>query len=492
MKLKAKNLNWLAGRPVVILSREISKKINVHVNERVLLKHKNKKIYAVVDIFSEILKGEEIGLSKEISSFLKTEKNAIVEVSIAETYLASMIIKKKLEGGTLNQQEIDILIKEINNNNLTEQEIAYFVAAEKLVGMSLDETISLTRSMVSNGKRLQFEDYIIADKHCIGGIAGNRTTPIIVAICAAAGLKMPKSSSRAITSASGTADVIETIANVEHSADSIKKIVDKTNGCLVWGGSLGLAPSDDKIIHVERALNLDVEPQLIASILSKKISAGSTHILIDIPYAGGKIKSIWQARRLGNKFSTVAKYFGLKIETVYTDGTQPIGNGFGPILEMFDVLSVLQNKKDCPFDLKQKSVYLASQLMSLCGISDSKNKAKQILESGEAYKKFIEIINAQNNSEDFHERVKSLKLARFSKTISASSDGKIIEITNRKMNSLCRILGTPETASAGVYLHKHLGYVKKNEKIMTLYSESLDRLKDAEEFLETSNPIKIK
>jgi putative thymidine phosphorylase len=491
MKIKAKNLNWQAGRPVIIINRDVSKKLNVHVNERVLLKYKDKKIYAVVDIFSEILKGEEVGLSKEISSFLKTEKNSFVEVSIAEAYLASAIIKKKIEGGVLSQQDIDILIKEINNNNLTEQEIAYFVAAEKLVGMSLEETISLTRSMVSNGKRLQFDDYIIADKHCIGGIAGNRTTPIVVAICASAGLKMPKSSSRAITSASGTADVIETIANVEHSAESIKKIVDQTNGCLVWGGSLGLAPSDDKIIHVERALNLDVEPQLIASILSKKISAGSTHILIDIPYGGGKIKSEAQAKRLGNRFNAVAKYFGLKMATIYTEGTQPIGNGFGPILEMLDVLSVLENKKDCPKDLKEKSLFLASKLMTLCGIKDSKSKSKEILESGEAYRKFIDIINAQNRSNDFHERVKKLQLAKFARPVYAKKDAKIVGISNHKMNSLCRILGTPETKSAGVYLHKHLGTIKKNEKIMTLYSESIDRLGDAEEFMLTSNPLKI-
>jgi AMP phosphorylase len=491
MKLKVKNLNWIAGRPIVILTKETSKKLNIHVNERVLVKHKSRRIYAVVDIFTELLKGEEIGLSKEISGFLKTEKDSFVEVSIAEAYIASSIIKKKLEGASLNQQEIDILIKEINSNNLTEQEIAYFIAAEKLNGMSTAETISLTRSMITNGKRLLFDDYIIADKHCIGGIAGNRTTPIVVSICAAAGLKMPKSSSRAITSASGTADVMETIANVEHSAESIKKIVEKTNACLVWGGSLGLAPSDDKIIHVERVLNLDVEPQMIASILSKKISAGSTHVLIDIPYGGGKMKNIWQARRLGNKFSSIAKYFGLIVLPVYTDGKQPIGKGFGPVLEMFDVLSVLQNKEDSPRDLKEKSIYLAYQLMNLCGIKNAKEKARNILESGEAYKKFIEIINAQNNSDDFHDRVKRLRLGRYSKEILAQSDGKIIEINNGKINSLCRILGTPQTITSGVYLHKQLGKVKRNEVIMTLYSESMDRLKDAEEFLETSNPIRI-
>lgn len=491
MKLKARNLNWLAGRPVVILSDKAAKRLNLHVDERIKLSYKNNKIYATVDIFSGLIAANEIGLSKEISSFLNTKNEDLIELSTAEMLTGAKIIKKKLNGEALTREEIKLIVSEITNNNLTESEIAYFVAAEREKGMSLQETIYLTEAMIKSGKKLNFSERIVADKHCIGGIAGNRTTPIVVSICAAAGIKMPKSSSRAITSASGTADVIETIANVEISPEEITKIVNKTNGCLVWGGSLGLAPSDDKIIHVERVLNLDVEPQLIASILSKKISAGSNRIIIDIPYGGGKMKTKQEAKALGKKFELIAKHFKVKLKAVYTLGNQPIGNGMGPVLEMKDVLSVLRNDPGCPKDLKEKSIYLASKLLSLCGFYFSKRKARKILESGKAYEKFKQIINAQNRSSDFEKRAASLKLAKFKYQYYSHKSGKITHIDNDKINSLCRILGTPENVGSGVLLHKHLGKVKFNEDLMTLYSESKEKLEDAEKFLKESEPIKI-
>lgn len=491
MKLKARNLNWLAGRPVIILGRETAHRLNVHVDERVSISFKNQKVYAVVDIFSKVVKIDEVGLSHEISSFLKNHSGDLLEIGTAEMLIGARLIRKKMAGEELSKEEIATLVQEITNNNLTESEVAYFVSAEKIQGMSLKEINYLVEYMIKTGKRLRFKEKIIADKHCIGGIAGNRTTPIVVSICTAAGLKFPKTSSRAITSASGTADVMETITNVELPLSEIKKVVNKTGGCLVWGGSLGLAPSDDKIIHVERVLNLDVEPQLLASIVSKKISAGSNRILIDIPYGGGKMKTKSEAKALGNKFKQIARHFKIKIKPVYTLGNQPIGNGYGPVLEMKDVLAVLENRYDCPKDLKEKAIFLSAKIMSLCGISFAKYRARKILESGKALEKFKQIVNAQNKKDDFDKRVLKLKAAKYRKTIYAEKSGKVISINNEKINSLCRILGTPESASSGVYLRKHLGKVEKGEEIITLYSESEEKLADAEIFLRDSKPLTI-
>jgi len=465
MRLRAKNLNWLAGRPVVILEKETAKKLNIYVNERVEIKTKTRKIQAIVDIFSKLIKKNEIGLSHEISAILKTKNNSYVEVSPAELSESGRLIKKKLSGKSLSKEELNTIISEVVENNLTEAEIAYFISAEKIKGMSIEEIINLTKAMVKNGTKLKFNQKIIADKHCIGGIAGNRTTPIVVSICASAGLIIPKTSSRAITSASGTADVIETIAKVEFTAKQLKKIVNKAGACLAWGGSLNLAPSDDKIIQVEKILNLDVEPQLLSSIIAKKISSGSNHVLIDIPFGkGAKSETIGEAKRLGKKFHKLAKYFKLKIDVVYTNGNQPIGNGIGPVLEMLDILAVLQNKQNSPQDLKEKSLFLSSELMKLCKIKNPRQKAEEILKSGQAYEKFKQVINTQNNSEDFEKRIQKLKTARFEKIILAKKSGKITHINNREINSLCRILGTPETKSAGIYLHKHLGKIKNQKK----------------------------
>jgi len=494
MKLKVKNFNWLAGRPVVILNNETAKKLNVHVDDRVYLQFsRTKKIYAVVDIFQRVIKTGEIGLSHEISSFLKIKNHSYIEVSPSELFLAGKIIKKKISGEKLSEEEINTLICEIVHNNLTEAEIAYFVAAEKLKGMSMKEIIDLTEAMVANGNKLKFKERKVADKHCIGGIAGNRTTPIVVSICASAGLTLPKTSSKAITSASGTADVIETISKIEFTSGELKKIVDKTGASLAWGGALGLAPSDDKIIQVERLLNLDVEPQLLASVMSKKIAAGSKYVLIDIPYGkGSKIETKERAELFGLKFKEISKHFHIKLDFVITDGKQPIGNGVGPVLEMLDVLAVLQNKQDAPQDLRKKSLFLTSKLMKLCGIKNSEKKAQEILDSGKAYAKFREIINAQNGKEEIDYKIKALRPARLKKLIRAKKSGEIIEMNNKKINSVARILGTPETKGAGVYLHKHLGPVKRGEKLMTLYSESKIKLDDAQRFIREFKPVVIK
>jgi len=493
MELKVKNFNWLAGRPVVILNEEAAKNLNTHVNQHLALSADSKKFYAVVDIFPKLVKNNEIGLSNEISSILRIKNNSYVEVSSSELRPAGKLIKKKIEGKRLSRKELDLIISEVVHNKLTEPEIAYFVAAEKLKGMSLNEIIYLTKAMIKNGTQLKFKNKIIADKHCIGGIAGNRTSPLVVAICAAAGLILPKTSSRAITSASGTADVVETISKVEFSPKQLMKIIHKTNASLAWGGSLGLAPSDDKIIQVERLLNLDIEPQLLASIISKKIASGSNHVLIDIPYGkSAKVSTKHKAKKLGRKFKQLAKHFKIKIKIVYTDGRQPIGNGIGPVLEMLDTIAVLQNKPQAPKDLKQKSIFLSVKLMKLCKIKNPKKKAYEILESGQAYEKFKEIINTQNNSKDFEKRIAKLNPAKFKKTIKAKKSGKIKQIDNKKINSLCRVLGTPESKPSGVYIHNHVGKIKKSQPIITLYSESKSKLQDALKFYKESNPIIIK
>jgi len=494
MYLKIKNLDWLAGRPVVILNSHSAKKLNVRADERVSLN--GKKIYAVVDIFNSLVKDDEIGLTEELSSVLNKKNGDQIDVSPASLHRAGIAISQKLSGKELSKQDIDEIVSEIVKNNLTESEIAYFLSAEKLIGMSTKEIIYLIESMVKSGQKLNFGNKIIADKHCIGGIAGNRTTPIVVSICAAAGLTIPKTSSRAITSASGTADVVETIARVEFSANELKRLVKKVGACLVWGGSLGLAPSDDKIIHVERIINIDVEPQLLASIMSKKISVGSNHILIDIPYGSEtKIKTIHHAKKLGKKFEKIAKYFKLKLKIVYTNGEDPIGNGFGPVLEIFDVLSVLKNKPNCSKELREKSLFLASQLLELCGHKNSRKEVEDILSSGKALKKFKEIINTQNghtkNSEDFEKRVSELKLAHFKKEIFSLKSGKIVNLDNKEVNIIARILGCPENKSAGIYIYRNSGVITKGEKLMVLYSESQAKLNEAIGLIKEKNPIEI-
>ena len=286
MKLKAKITEWSTGIPAAILLKETADKIGIHSGDRIsisLTSDYSKEMSAVVNIIDRYVGKNEIGVSQSLEKRLGLKSGQVVEIHLAEVSKSLFLIKKKLVGQVLNSKEINQIIEDIVGNDLSEAEIALFVSAMYSKGMSENETVFLVKAILKNGEVLKFNKKLVVDKHCIGGIPGNRTTPIVVAICASLGLTMPKTSSRAITSAAGTADTIETIARVDFSMKELKKIVDKTGGCLVWGGGLGMVPADSKIIKIEKKLKLDPEAQLLASIISKKLAAGSKYVLIDIP-----------------------------------------------------------------------------------------------------------------------------------------------------------------------------------------------------------------
>ncbi len=488
MKLKLKELSLGAGRPVAFVNEYDAHKLNIHVGDRIEISRNGRRIIAVVDIVRKFITKGEILLSEEITSFMGLNNGDIVDVSLAIEPRSSMLIAKKLNGKTLSKEEIYCIVNDIKNNALNEAEIAYFVSGVYENGMTMHETIALTEAMYKTGEVISWNGSKIADKHSIGGIAGNRTTPIVVSICASLGVIMPKTSSRAITSAAGTADVTETLANVDFPVSRLKEIVKKAGACLAWGGSLGLAPVDDKLIRVERLLNLDPEAQLIASILAKKLAVGSKYVLIDIPYGKHAKVNLEKAKKLGKKFEQVARHFNLKIKVVLTDGSQPIGNGIGPVLEMWDVIKVLK-REESPKDLENKSVYLAGQILEMVG-NAKKGKgevlAREALDSGKALKKFEQIINLQGR------KIGELKKAKFRKDIRAKESGLIGAIDNKSINLIGRILGCPADKGAGIYLHKHVSEeLKKNELILTLYSESEKKLKEAIRFFNECKPIAI-
>ncbi len=168
--------------------------------------------------------------------------------------------------------------------------------------LSAAETVALTDAMVKTGDRLSWQASKVADKHCIGGLPGNRTSMIVVPIIAAAGLIIPKTSSRAITSPAGTADVMETLTRIDLDIHEMRRLVEREGGCIVWGGSMQLSPADDILIGVERPLDFDSEGQLVASVLSKKIATGSSHVVIDIPVGPtAKLRTLEAASRLESR-----------------------------------------------------------------------------------------------------------------------------------------------------------------------------------------------
>ncbi len=490
MQLKIKFLKWSAGIPAAMLNEKTAEKMGVHLLDRILIKKGLKEIITIVDTIGKLVKENEIAVSSEIKEILSLSSGDKLEVSIAQPPKSMSFIKDKLNNKTLSKNQINEIIQDLADNSLSESEIAMFISATYKNGMNFQETIFLIEAFLETGHKLKFNFKFVADKHSIGGIAGNRTTPIVVSICATAGLVFPKSSSRAITSAAGTSDVIETLANVDFSANEIKRIIKKTNACLVWGGAIGMVPVDEKIIKIEKQLVIDSEPLLLSSIMSKKLAVGSNYILIDIPYGKNAKVDLSKAIKLKQKFKKIGKYFKKKIEVVLTNGDQPIGNGIGPVLEMIDVLKILDPKQEGPKDLEKKSIFLAGKLLEMTGKAKTGSgikKAEEILRTGKAFEKFKEIIQAQGGT------IKKLVPGKFKRNILAKKSGKILEINNSLINLLARISGCPADKSAGIYLHAHKDdKVKKNEKILTIYSESASRLRAAIKFCAKNKIVFIK
>lgn len=401
-----------------------------------------------------------------------------------QTNIAIKAIQKKLVGKHLNYKEVYAIMDEIAHERLSDILTTYFVASSFKEGYSEEELYYFTKAMVETGKKLSFKG-IVADKHSVGGIAGTRTTMIVVPIIAAAGFKIPKISSRAITTPAGTADVMEAIAQVDFNINELEKIVNHVGGCIAWNGRLGIAPADDIIIQVEAPLSFESFDKIIISVMSKKIAAGTSHLVLDIPYGKtAKIHRLKDAQEVADKFKKLANKFKIKVAFDINEMEEPAGRGIGPILEARDVLYVLEQDKDRPLKLENKAVRLAGLLLDLCYQEtkinlNGEDEAKKILQSKKALTKFKEIIAAQKGNP--YITSKTLKLAKYQKIIKSPISGKIKSVNNHNLNTIAKILGSPKDKAAGIYLLKKLDHsVEKNEPILIFYTNDQYLLKEAE------------
>jgi len=491
MILKVRLMGWFAGGSVAMLHNRTASGIGVYADGRIMIHKNSHQAVAMIDISGQIVKPNEIILSQEAASLINAKPGDRVKVAKTSHEESIELIHKKLACAPLSYEELKKIITDITNNVLVGAEIAYFVSAIYRCGMSLRETVDLTKAMVRTGQRLHLKKRLIVDKHSVGGISG-RETPIIVSICAAAGLTMPKTSSRAITSPAGTADSMEVLCKVSFSPKQLERIVKKTNACFVWGGTLGFAPADDKLIRIEKMLHLDPEPQLLASIISKKLSVGAKYALIDIPYGpSAKVYDKKHALKLKKKFEIIGKKLGIHIECFLDYESEPRGNGIGPLLEAIDVVRVLRRESN-GYKLRKLAIKMAGRILEMAKKAKpghGEAMAKEILDSGRAYNKFKEIIKAQGGSlkniETLHFRT-----AKYHNDIFSGKSFVIRKIDIKRINQTAIIAGCPSSKAAGIYLYKHLGdKVKKGEKLLTLYAESQSEMKEALNFYRKAKPI---
>ncbi|MEM3341453.1 MAG: AMP phosphorylase [Thermoplasmata archaeon] len=489
MKVKTVKIEIRTGRSKIIaVGEQFGKELDLHPMDRVQLVKDDKKVIATVDFWTEIKEKNAIGVFEEVWQALQLKEGDMVEIKPMEKPTSIEHIIAKMNGEELSEKQYVSIVDDIVEDRLTDIEITAFISAVYMNGTTTNEAYYLTKSIAEKGERLNFGDEIIADKHCSGGVPGNRTTMVVVPIIAALGIKIPKCSSRAITSPAGTADTMEVLAKVDLPASRIKEIVNKVNGCIVWGGGLNIAPADDKMIKVRKPLSLDPEGLLLASILAKKYAMGSTHVLFDLPVGQEtKHKSIGEARHLERQFITLGRKLGMNIAVILTDGNEPIGQGVGPALECVDVLKVLMNRPDAPADLKDKGLMMAGKLIELIGIEKFKKDgregdgyyiAKEVLESGKAWKKMQEIIKEQEGDPDI--TPEKIRIGKYTKEIRAPKSGKVFGVKNKLLAKVARIAGAPETKSAGVFLSAVYGKnVKQGDLLATIYAESPEKAERA-------------
>lgn len=455
---------------------------------RVKISHNGRSLIATLNtIESDLLRRNEASLSNYAWNFLGAKEGDNIKICHPKNLDSLSYIRSKVYGNALNAEQMNLIIKDIIDGNLSDIHIAMFLTASAGDRLNCDEILNLTQSMIHSGKILEWPAKLVVDKHCVGGVPGNRTTLIVVPIIAAFGLMIPKTSSRAITSPAGTADTMEVFAPVELDLSSMQKVVEKENGCIAWGGSMSLSPADDLLIRVERSMNLDSEGQMVASILSKKISAGSNHLVIDIPVGPTvKVRTQKKAENLRSILGLISEKFSLNLTTLFSDGSQPIGRGIGPALEARDVLAVLNNEPTAPQDLLEHALTLAGAILEFSTevtAGSGKALAREILQSGKAYKKFVAICEAQGGMFE-------IPTSQFQHTVTAEMSGKITAIDCRYIAQLAKLAGAPVFKTSGVdCLVKLNQSVQKGEPLFIVHSDAKGELEYALSYLEQGHQI---
>lgn len=438
-------------------------------------------------IDSDLLELGEASLSNHAWELLQAEEGEKIYLSHSQPLTSLSYVRSKIYGHKLKRDQIKSIVADITAGFFSDIDITAFLTSCAGGRLDEEEIFALTEAMIVVGERLKWPNKFIVDKHCVGGLPGNRTSMLVVPIVAAFGLIMPKTSSRAITSPSGTADTMEVLAPVNLNLAAIRKVVAQENGCLVWGGAMSLSPADDIFLGIERAINLDSEGQMVASILSKKIAAGSSHILIDIPIGPtAKVRTHKMAKTLHAYLVNIGQKLGVNVRTIFTDGSQPIGRGIGPALEAKDVLAVLRGEKNAPQDLRERALTLAGKVLEFShevALDTGKQLAKTILDSGQAWKKFQAICHAQGGM--FEPPV-----APYTHVVTAKKRGRVIAVDNRRIAHLAKLAGAPHAKAAGVEFLTPIGTeVDKNQPLFVIHSEATGELKYAVSFLHQTTDI---
>ena len=407
------------------------------------------------------------------------------------------LIRKKRNGLQLNKEEIEYIVKNYTNGVIPDYQLSALLMAILLKGMNSKETAALTNSMLNSGKTIDLSSFkgFKIDKHSTGGV-GDKTSLIIAPIVASAGIYVPMISGRGLGHTGGTLDKLESIPGfrTDLSLFESKKILKKCRAILI-GQTSEIAPAD-KLIYSLRDVTATVEsiPLITASIMSKKLAEGIDGLVLDIKTGNGAfMKSRNDSEELANSLIKTAKSFKKRVIAFITDMNQPLGGYVGNWLEVYESIEVL--KGNIKNDLYNLSVRLAGAMIFLGekakSIKEGEGIAKEQIENGNAFKKFLEIVELQGGDINYINYPDIYNKPKFSKKINSSKNGFIKEMNTYQIGIASLELGTGRKRKedkidhkAGIIFNKKIGdYLKRGEMICQVYSDSKIKLKTAEEMI---------
>jgi len=493
MELKTRVLDLRIDGEKAILSEEAARSMGVCHGNRIRVSGKKTSATTFIAITSEIVGSDEVGLVLDFAEKIGVSEGDVVELSPTGRPDSAEYVRKKIYGEKLSRDEMHELVKDIAGHNLSNYELSALVTAVSIRDMSIDEVQWMTEAMVEFGESLEFSEYPVLDKHSIGGVPGNKITLLIVPIVASAGLLIPKTSSRAITGAAGTADIMEVFAPVKFSATDIYQMTKEVGGVIVWGGATHIAPADDEIIRAEYPLALDPVSILIASVLAKKKAIGADSVVIDIPVGDGtKISGRKEGSKLARDFIELGERLDMDVECAITYGGSPIGRAVGPALEAREALKALQGE-EAPKSLIEKSCSLSGILFEMAGYTsreEGADKARELLKSGKPLEKFREIIEVQGGDPEV--KPGDIEVGSHREELTSPSEGYVTSVDNKAIVEIARALGAPGDKKAGLEICKKGGdEVCKGETLIRMYAEEKWKLNEGIKQAKKSFPLGI-
>ncbi len=404
------------------------------------------------------------------------------------------IIQAKRDGKELNREQIQYLVLGYTAGKIPDYQMAAFCMAVYFRGMSLQETTYLTEAMAESGEQLDLLKFgsKTVDKHSTGGV-GDKTTLIVAPIVASLGGIVAKMSGRALGYTGGTVDKLESISGyrTQMSKEDFLAQVGRI-GIAVVGQNGNLVPADKKI-YALRDVTATVEsiPLIASSIMSKKLAAGSHHIVLDVKVGSGAfMKTLAEAQKLADLMIQIGKACGRKVSAVLTNMDVPLGNAIGNNIEVQEAVAVLKGES-CP-DLREISIILSTEMLCLCHgwtPKKSRQEVEKVLKTGVALEKFKQWIDAQGGKTDWIDCPEMVEKSKIVYEVNADKEGWLTAMNAQKIGQTAVVLGAGRERkedsidfTAGVFLKKKIGeYIKKGETIALLYTSREKLAEEAKE-----------